>query len=289
MVRLIFMGGNGHCEGRLAAAKEAGAAVGLVANSLPYPGFEHRPRAASFDEFLDRVAQAHQHMACASVEYTGLSVHNGTASSDAYTSAGDNAYTFSSVSASSAPDHITYATGIGGLLFLCLRARGHLQSERAIFQAPVLWGLEHRLMPKFMRLGFAQLLLARAFRSGLFQRRFVKKHFLSPPDETTVETFFSGYTSCAALPDFFAWLTPALLRSLERSFAENPSLFENIQFLWGERDSVVPLADLHFTEQALGVHFPVSVIANWGHYPMIDDPESWVREVLRVASAAPVS
>ncbi|HSS50476.1 MAG TPA: hypothetical protein VLX28_16180, partial [Thermoanaerobaculia bacterium] len=176
--RIAFLGGNGHCAARLAAARGVlPPEVELL--DTPYPGFEGRPRARDFEEFLD-AAGAHLREA--------------------------------------APQRV-YAMGIGGLLALCLRARGDLLEIPLLLQAPILWGLERRLMPKVMRLGLARFALTRLFASASFQRRFVSKYFTHVPALETVRAFFEGYARCAAAPDLFAWLNPALLRSLERDLA----------------------------------------------------------------------
>lgn len=251
MTRALFFGGNGHSAARLAPAQAALASLAerpfeLV--SVPYPGFEGRPRAASFESFLDATAAA--------------------------------------ADALRGPGVWAYATGVGGLLVMCLRARGALRDVPVLFQAPVLWGLERRWMPRLMRLGLAQVALRRAFASPTFQRRFVRKHFLTTPSEEVVRSFFEGYAACAALPDFFEWMTPALLRELEAHHASDGALLDGVRFVWGARDTVVPPRELAWTEQALGIRIDVTTVPAWGHYPMIDDPESWVREVSRVAAAA---
>lgn len=256
-LRILFFGGNGHSAARLTPAIQALATPGappMTLQSVPYPGFEGRPRASSFDTFLDEVAAAADALRAPPGE--------------------------------PASSTILYATGVGGLLVLSLRAKGALRDVPALFQAPVLWGLERRLMPRVMRLGLAQIALRRAFASPFFQRRFTRKHFLHPPPEAVISDFFNGYAACAALPDFFDWLTPSLLRSLEARLKDDPSLLDKITFLWGERDTVVPPAEIAWTEQAIGHALPVLRFEGWGHYPMIDDPQAWVREVYRVATAA---
>jgi pimeloyl-ACP methyl ester carboxylesterase len=98
--------------------------------------------------------------------------------------------------------------------------------------------------------------------------------------------FFEGYARCSALPDFFAWLTPDLLRRLEADFAARPEALGNIAVWWGERDTIVPVKELAWTEAALGVTWPVRLFPAWGHYPMIDDPSSWVRALSDAVEAA---
>ncbi len=263
MPRVVFLGGNGHAAARLDPARRAlaglagpGAHPPFTLFDVPYPGFEDRPRAESFDHFLAAVAESIR--AHGADEGTGPS--------------------------------LVYATGIGGLLALCLRARGELAGVPLLLQAPVLWGLAHRLMPRVMRMGLAQVALRRAFASPRFQARFARKHFREPPDPAVRASFFEGYARCAALPDFFAWLTPALLRWLEADFAARPEALREIAIWWGERDTIVPVRELAWTEAALGVTWPVRLFPAWGHYPMIDDPPGWVRALSdAVETAAPLS
>jgi pimeloyl-ACP methyl ester carboxylesterase len=235
--RVGFLGGNGHCTARLAAARRYLIDVNL--DEIAYPGFEGRPRAASFEDFLETVA----------------------ADLRASTPA------------------LVYALGIGGLLALCLRARGELAETPILLQGPILWGLEHRWMPKLMRLRPAQAVLLRLFANPAFQRRFVRKYFVRPPDAATTEAFFSGYARCSAAPDFFAWFNPALLRALERDLGARPAAMERIFIWWGGRDRVVTFQELEWTKAALrgADRWPVRVFPDWGHYPMIDAPEEWAK------------
>jgi pimeloyl-ACP methyl ester carboxylesterase len=182
---------------------------------------------------------------------------------------------------------LVYAMGIGGLLALCLRARGDLAGIPILMQGPILWGLEWRWMPRLMRLGPARL-LPRLFALPVFQRRFARKYFTHPPSADTLDAFFDGYARCAAAPDFFSWLTPGLLRSLERDLKARPEALDDIRLWWGGRDRVVTLQELEWTREALelGERWPVRVFPEWGHYPMIDDPEGWAGELRRAVAEA---
>jgi pimeloyl-ACP methyl ester carboxylesterase len=244
--RIAFLGGNGHCAARLVEARRH-LPQEIVLLDTPYPGFEGRPRAAGLGDFLN-VVSTHLREA--------------------------------------APDRI-YAMGIGGLLALCLRARGELLEIPLLFQAPILWGLERRLMPKAMRLGLARIALTRLFATATFQRRFVSKYFTQSPAPEMVQSFFDGYARCAAAPDLFAWLTPVLLRSLERDLAARPAALDGVDIWWGGKDRVVTLQELAWTRQALASseRWPVRVFPEWGHYPMIDDPQGWAEELVRAVAA----
>jgi pimeloyl-ACP methyl ester carboxylesterase len=214
----------------------------------PYPGFEGRPRAAGLEVFLDAMEE---HLR--SVQ----------------------------------PD-LVYASGIGALLSLCLRARRVLRDTPIIMQGAVLWGLEHRWMPRMMRFKPMQRTVSGLFANELFQRRFVRSHFTHPPEAATAAAFFDGYARCSALPDFFAWLTPALLRSLERDLAARPEALENIQVWWGGRDSVVSASELAWTAGRLSpaARWPVRIFPEWGHYPMLDAPREWAEALSHALAMA---
>jgi pimeloyl-ACP methyl ester carboxylesterase len=181
---------------------------------------------------------------------------------------------------------LVYATGIGGLLALALRARQALDGTPVLLQAPVLWGLERRLMPRLMRWWPAQRLVHHVFASRAFQARFVRRYFTRPLPTELRTAFFDGYARCAALPDLFAWLTPALLRRLEGELVGRPGALDRITVWWGQQDRVIGSGELRWTREALGVDWPLRNFPDWGHYPMIDEPEVWVAELRAFLSDA---
>jgi pimeloyl-ACP methyl ester carboxylesterase len=238
---VLFFGGNGHSAARLAAAQSV-----LREESEPvfqlldaeYPGFDGRERVAQFDDFLDALTSR-----IAAIDEAAVLLHG---------------------------------TGIGGLLLLCLRSRGVALSTPLLLHAPVLWGLERRLMPKLLRLGPLRHLLRPIMASSVFQHRFVAKQFTEPLAPEAQRAFFDGYGRCSAAPDFFDWLTPSLLRELEQRFGARPEALDRVRVWWGERDRVVSVKELELSEQTLGVRWPLRTFPAWGHYPMIDQPRQWV-------------
>lgn len=172
-----------------------------------------------------------------------------------------------------------HATGIGGLVALALRARGDLSVTPIVLQGAVLWGLERRRFPRLMRAPGMTGLLVRLLRLARIRRRFAAKHFEVEHAPDFLEAFFAGYGDADEFARWFRWLDASLLRRLERSFAERPEALDAIEVWWGARDAVVGLDELRITEAALGHRFPVREFESWGHYPMIDAPDEWVREV----------
>jgi hypothetical protein len=253
MRAVLFFGGNGHGAARLAPSRAAlerlGTAAPFALVEVAYPGFEGQPRASSLGEFLDACAHA------ASPVVTR-------------------------------DDVLVYATGIGALFAVTLRAQRRLGPHPLVLQGPVLWGLEHRWLPRLARAGLAPL-IPRLFRWPSFQRDFVRRHFVATLNDAARSEFFDGYARCAATADLFRWFGPTWLREIERIVARDPSALENVEVWWGGRDRVVGPSELRWTERALGVRWPERTFADWGHYPMIDDPEGWVRAVAATARTEP--
>ena len=235
---VLFFGGNGHAAVRLEAAREVlqerPGAAELV--EVRYPGFEGRPASATFAEFLDELSR------------------------DCRAREGDTVG--------------AYATGIGALIALALRARGELDVP-LIFQGPVLWGLEDRLFPKTMRIHAARKLLAWSLSRPWFQNRLIHRLFLKSPGADFRTRFFEVYRDCRAFGKLFTWFSPQLLRSLEMQFSQRPDLLDRITVWIGGKDRVVGPAEVSATERALRVHWPSAEFPTWGHYPMIDEPKEW--------------
>ncbi len=239
---IAFLGGNGHSSWRLAAARDA-LAEGIARGEIAPMRLEE----ARYPGFEDRPAATDL---CSFLATTAETLQ--------------------------APS-LVLATGIGGLLALCLRSAGHLEAVPLVLHAPVLWGLERRWMPRLVRASGLARLLPALFRTRAYQRRFVRRQFLGELSDEQRRAFFDGYARCAAFADLFQWLTPALLRTLEQRFAAHPARLDRIRVWWGSEDRVVGREELSVTEAALGRRFPLEVFEGWGHYPMIEDPQGFIR------------
>jgi hypothetical protein len=159
MRAVLFFGGNGHAAARLAPARAVldgmgkGAPFEIV--EIPYPGFEGRPSASDREAFLDACAGAASRWAARA-------------------------------------DVLVYATGIGALFAVALRAQLRLAAHPVVLQSPVLWGLERRWMPRIARAGLAPV-IPRLFGWPAFQRHFLRRHFVAAPTRDLTAAFFEGY------------------------------------------------------------------------------------------------
>jgi pimeloyl-ACP methyl ester carboxylesterase len=222
---------------------------------------------------ISREAAAQQGFTIDDVSYPGFEGRPRVPHLDAFLDA---------VAATPSDAPLVYATGIGGLVALGLRARGQWRDRRLLLQAPVLWGLERRWMPRLMRRPFLRRLGTGLLSSAAFRARFVRRYFERPLAAPERSAFFDGYDSCTALPDFFAWMTPSWLRELEQRFAADRRALDGIDMWWGARDRVLTLQELRWTEAALGVSWPTRIFPTWGHYPMIDAPDDWAAAIAAV-------
>ena len=102
---------------------------------------------------------------------------------------------------------------------------------------------------------------------------------------TSQSAFFDGYARCAAAADLFRWSAPRGCATSRAPSGSGPARLDGVQVWWGGRDRVVGPAELRWTEAALGVRWPERTFPHWGHYPMIEDPEGWVRAVAATVPA----
>ena len=112
-----------------------------------------------------------------------------------------------------------------------------------------------------------------------FQRRFLARHFVRPPEPAAARAFFQGYAECPAAPQLFRWFRPPLLRDLEARFRAAPERLAQVTVWWGARDRVVGPREQRWAEEALHVRWPARSFPEWGHYPTMDDPGGWVAAV----------
>jgi pimeloyl-ACP methyl ester carboxylesterase len=248
--RVVFFGGNGHSSARLDPARAALARMQGAGKLEPidlveieYPGFDGRKPAPTFDAFLDALA----------LQLSTLD---------------------------SRPSTLLYGTGIGGLLLLALRARD-AEPFPILLQGAVLWGLERRRFPFWMRLPAAGRIVRAAFRLPPVRWKFSRTYFVDPVPRHTRREFFRGYARCRGFARMFSWLRPEMLRPLEERFREKPERLRDIEAWWGGRDRVLSTEELRVTEKALGIAWPLREFPAWGHYPMIERPEEWLAEIDR--------
>lgn len=162
--------------------------------------------------------------------------------------------------------------GIGGSLLLELAQFAPEAGDALILHAPVGARLESRLLPRLLRSRAAAAIGQRALASRLLRPLWRRRLLSTPVPRVYLDRFFGEYRSCAVFGDMFALITPEWFASLRP--VPTPGAL-----LWGERDGVLGVDQL----EAFRVLLPgclVSLPRRWDHFPMVEDPEGYAREVL---------
>lgn len=162
-------------------------------------------------------------------------------------------------------------TGIGGSLLLELLQDQSDLVDKLILHAPVGARLDRRLFPKFIRLPgvprTAQNLLGHPLFRPLWRRVFFEE---SLPDDY-VEEFFRGYLHCRVFGQMFRLLNHAWWLSLLP--VSVPSAI-----LWGDRERLLTTDHMSEFERLLP-DCQCRVVEGWRHFPMIEQPRDFVRQV----------
>jgi pimeloyl-ACP methyl ester carboxylesterase len=165
--------------------------------------------------------------------------------------------------------------GIGGSIALELGQRAPRCVDGFILHAPVGARLEARWFPRLMRLPGTRALGRRLFTARLLRGFWRARLFRHPVPASYLQRFFDEYRACAAFGRMFDLVTAEWFRGLKPIEAKTA-------LLWGERDSVLGV-DQAAAFRPLLPGALVSFPGRWGHFPMIDAPEAYARELAALA------
>lgn len=167
---------------------------------------------------------------------------------------------------------VMLGTGIGGAF--ALEYAQHYPLDGLILHAPVGTRLDERLFPRVMRLPGVAWLGQRVFASPLtrplFRRLLFEQPEAIPPDY--MRRFFDEYRRCSVFAQMFAIIDAAWFASLQP--VEVPAAL-----LWGEKERVLSVDQLDDYKALLPDHV-VRTVPEWDHFPMIEQPAAYTREVL---------
>ena len=161
--------------------------------------------------------------------------------------------------------------GIGGSLALEFLQHHATEVDGVILHAPVGAHLERRLFPRLMNLpgarGLGQWLFASPLTRPLFRRLLFSRPV--PPD--FLNRFFEEYGRCESFGQMFDLITAEWFAGLRP--VEIPAVL-----LWGERERVLSASQLPAFERLLPLA-ESRLIPDWDHFPMIEQPEEYTREI----------
>jgi len=162
-------------------------------------------------------------------------------------------------------------TGIGGSILLELLQHQPNIADQLLFHAPVGAHLDRRLFPKILKLpGVARC--ARALIGlPLLRPLWTRLFFESPLPEDFLHQFFLGYRDCRVFGKMFHLIDHRWWRSL--SPVETPA-----SILWGARERLLTV-DQKDPFLKILPHATTRVLPHWRHFPMIEQPEEFVKIV----------
>jgi pimeloyl-ACP methyl ester carboxylesterase len=165
--------------------------------------------------------------------------------------------------------------GIGGSIALELAQHEEAGLDGLILHAPVGTRLERRLFPRLMALPGARRLGQWLFSARLVRPLFKRLLFSRPVPAAYLDRFFEEYRHCAVFGQMFELISPAWFKSLHP--VRLPTAL-----LWGEQERLLKVDQLD-DYRALCPNALVRIVPNWGHFPMIEQPEAYAREIVTLA------
>lgn len=170
---------------------------------------------------------------------------------------------------------VLLGTGVGGAMLL--EYVQHYPAAGVILHAPVGTRLEERRFPQLMNLpgarGFGQWLFSARLTRPLFKRLLFLDHQAIPPDY--LAQFFDEYRRCAVFSQMFDLITAEWYNALQP--VDVPAAL-----LWGEQERVLNVAHVDDYKQLLPAA-QVRIVPGWDHFPMIEQPEAYAREIVTLA------
>jgi pimeloyl-ACP methyl ester carboxylesterase len=172
---------------------------------------------------------------------------------------------------------VLLGTGIGGSMVLEYIQHHAGSIDAIILHAPVGTRLDSRRFPQLMNLPGArtagQWLFASPLTRPLFKRLLFIDHTRVPTD--TLNRFFAEYRQAAAFGQMFDLITPEWYASLQP--VEIPA-----GLLWGQLERVLKIDHVEDYKALLPNHI-VRIVPGWDHFPMLEQPAEYAREIARLA------
>jgi pimeloyl-ACP methyl ester carboxylesterase len=165
--------------------------------------------------------------------------------------------------------------GIGGSLALELVQRQPGVIDALILHAAVGAKLDSRRFPWLMKLPGMRPAAQWAISTPLLRGMWSKAFFHAPVPADYLDQFFNEYRQCRVFGQMFDLITADWFNALQP--VSLPSAL-----LWGAEERILS-TDQIAAFQALLPAAQVRVVPGWDHFPMIDQPEAYTREVLALA------
>ncbi|HEX2619893.1 MAG TPA: alpha/beta hydrolase [Phototrophicaceae bacterium] len=172
---------------------------------------------------------------------------------------------------------VALGTGTGGSMLLEYAQHYPETLNGMILHTPVGTGLDTRQFPRLMRLPGMRRTGRKVFSSRIarpvFQRLVFNDNQELPP--AYVNHFFDAYGQCTVFDQMFDLITPDWYASLK-------PINVPTALLWGENDRVLNVNQIRDYQRLLRNNV-VRIVPGWDHFPMIEQPEAYARELISLA------
>jgi pimeloyl-ACP methyl ester carboxylesterase len=170
---------------------------------------------------------------------------------------------------------IVLGHGIGGSIALEMIQDRAASLDGLILHAPVGTRLERRLFPRLMAVPGARALGRRLFAARLLRPIWRRVLFSRTIPRAYLDRFFEEYGQCAVFSQMFDLITPTWFRGLRP--IDLPSAL-----LWGEDERLLTVDQVDDYRRLLPRAL-VRRVPGWGHFPMIEQPAGYAREIAVLA------
>ena len=171
---------------------------------------------------------------------------------------------------------IVLGHGIGGSIALDLASRRPELMSGLVLHAPVGADLDTRLFPRVMATAPVRALVKRAISAPVIRPLLRRIFFPHGAPKLVLDRFFDEYRHCEAFGDMFDLIDRRWFDSVE-PVGELPAVV-----LWGAKDRVLRTGQADaITTKLPGAE--VVVRTGWDHFPMIEQPQEYAREIEAIA------
>ncbi|MEM7288673.1 MAG: alpha/beta hydrolase [Actinomycetota bacterium] len=171
---------------------------------------------------------------------------------------------------------IVLGHGIGGSIALDLASRRPELVGGLILHAPVGASLDTRLFPRVMQSAPVRTLVKRAISARPLRPMLRRVFFPDGAPKATLDTFFEEYRHCEAFGEMFDLIDRPWFDAIE------PVTDVPVALVWGENDRVLRSGQ----SDEIRTKVPaarVIIAEGWDHFPMIEQPEEYAREIVAIA------
>lgn len=165
--------------------------------------------------------------------------------------------------------------GIGGSIALDVVAHDPSVAEGLILLSPVGVKLDERWFPKVMSKPLIRK-AAKAIISSPIMQATAGRFLFKPAPRPFAKRFLAEYANADAFEVMFDLLNADW-------FAQLPSVEIPVAIVWGGQDRVLDVSHVEAYEEAIANTTRI-VRDDWGHYPMIEQPEDFAHAIAECAA-----